>query len=99
MSKEAYMLRALKVICKTMAIERDGGEGVNISMGPGWFEQMKYDLVDRVIENVEPGFDGGETTDEEVENSLADYERLVEKYMKDIDTEIKRQSEEKKTKQ
>lgn len=95
MIKETIMLRALKVICKAMAVERDGPD-VSVDMGMGWLEEMKYNLVDRVIENVEPGFDGGETTDEETEKAVSDYEQLVDKYLAEIDIKIKEKIEAKK---
>lgn len=57
------MLRALKVVCYAIAEYRDGGE-VNL-------EELKYTIIDRIIEAVEPGFDGGVTRIEDVRAALA----------------------------
>ena len=65
------LLAALKVICYALAIWRDGGE---IDL-----EELKYMVVDRAIEYVEPGFDGGTTTLEELRRSLAQWNHEIER--------------------
>lgn len=59
------MLSALKTVCWALADDRDG-EPVNL-------EELKYNVVDRIIEAVEPGFDGGNTTLDEYRASEAAY--------------------------
>jgi len=55
--ERAILLRALKLVCATLAAARDGDP-----LPHGWLEDLKYQVVDRAIECAEPGFDGGETS-------------------------------------
>lgn len=57
------LVKALKLVCHALGAWRDG-EGVNL-------EELKYMVVDRAIECAEPGFDGGETTLEELRDCIA----------------------------
>jgi hypothetical protein len=57
------LVAALKLVCHALGAWRDG-EDINL-------EELKYMVVDRAIECAEPGFDGGETTLEELRDCIA----------------------------
>lgn len=62
------IVEALRLVCDTLAAERDGEP-----LPDGWVERLKYEVVDRALESVLPGFDGGETTAAELAESIAGY--------------------------
>ena len=65
---------ALLVVCDVLAKERDGDP-----LPRGWVEEVKYQVVDRALEFIEPGFDGGTTSREEAIASIAQYRALLTK--------------------
>jgi len=50
--KEKLLVEALKIVCDTLAQARDDES----KLPHGWVEELKYQVVDRAIEHVEPGF-------------------------------------------
>jgi len=71
-AREQLLVDALKIVCTTLAKERDGQP-----LPHGWLEDLKYQVVDRAIEFAEPGFDGDTTSEAEARSSFTDYEKGI----------------------
>ncbi len=67
------LFNSLLVVCYALAAARD-----DEFPKERYLEDLKYEIVDRALELVHPGFDGGNTTLKELKKNIADWHRMIE---------------------
>ena len=67
------IIEALRLVCYTLAAARDAEP-----LPDGWIKALKYEVVDRALESILPGFDGGATSPARLAESLANYRATMD---------------------